>query len=365
MCGGSSETMRLGNVRWQIPIWGLLALLLTVDGFAKSADEWYREGVELSFDGAPDRAVHAFLQALGIKPEWAEAHHALGVQYFNIDSGLQGITHLRKAARYYRKRLDFQARKNLAIVENNLDKAYVRLNVAPKDFDAIELDPGFTADTQWQAVGIGFLIGNQGFLLTPNHNLADAKNIRVRFNDGKQSPAKLVKSFVVYDVAILQLEDAAAVPQTQLSFGNAFHLRNGDPVYLIDLETEGARMVQGPILEVNALENNTNLFHVGLPLKTGHSGGPLLNPLGKVVGMAFSQQDIETNFARAKDVPKDTSFALKSSYLQTIASHIIKLEKVNPGPGPHLSGGTPSLATKFNLRAVADNVVSIETSRTP
>ena len=64
-------------------------------------------------------------------------------------------------------------------------------------------------------------------------------------------------------------------------------------------------MVQGPILEVNALENNTNLFHVGLPLKTGHSGGPLLNPLGKVVGMAFSQHDIETNFARAKDVPKD------------------------------------------------------------
>jgi len=355
-----------GNIRWRIPILGLLAILLTVDGFAKSAEDWYLEGVELSLDGAQDRAVNAFLQAINIKPEWAEAHHALGVQYFKIDSGLQGITHLRKAVRFYRKRSDSQARKNLAIVENNLEKAYARLNVDPDDFDTIELDPGFTTETLWQTAGIGFLIGGQGFLLTPYHNLEDAQNIRVRFADGKQSPATLVKSFVVFDVAILRLEDATAVPQTQLSLGNAHHLREGDSVYLIDLEPEGARMVQGPILAVNALGGNTKVFHVGLPLQPGHSGGPLLNPLGEVVGMAFSQQDIETNFALALDVPEDTSFALKSSYMQTIASHLIKSKQANPGPGPrNPAGETQSQNPKFHLNAVAGNVVSIETSRTP
>ena len=358
--------MNKKNIQWRIPVLGLLAIFLTVDSFANSAEDWYREGVELSLDGAQDPAVHAFLKAINIKPEWAEAHHALGVQYFKIDAGLQGITHLRKAARFYRKRSDSQARKNLVIVENNLEKAYARLNVDPDDFDTIELDPGFTTETLWQTAGIGFLIGGQGFLLTPYHNLEDAQKIRVRFLDGKQSPAKLIKSFLVYDVAILRLEDPSAVPQTHLSFGNALHLREGDSVYLIDLEPEGARMVQGTILAVNALGGNTKVFHVGLPLQHGHSGGPLLNPLGEVVGMAFSQQDIETNFAQALDVAEDTSFALKSSYIQIITSHLIKSKKANPGPEPrNPAGETQSQGPKFQLNAVVENVVSIEISQMP
>jgi len=355
-----------GNIRWRIHIFGLLTLFLTVDGFSKTAEDWYQEGVELSLKGAPDRAVQAFLEAISTRPEWAEAHHAVGVQYFKIDSGLQGITHLRKAARFYRKRSDSQARKNLAIVENNLEKAYERLDVDPDDFDTIELAPGFTTKTIWQTAGTGFLVGGQGFLLTPYHPLENAQNIRVRFTDGKQIPATLVKSFVIFDVAILKLEDTQAVPQTQLSFGNAHHLREGDPVYLIDLKPGGTRMVQGPILATNALGGNTKVFHVGLQLESGNSGGPLLNFLGEVVGMAFSKKDIEANFALALDVPKDTSFALKSSYMQTIASQIIKSKQANSVSEPRNPlGKTQSLAPKFNFNLVARNVVSIETSRTP
>ncbi len=357
--------MGLQNIRWLIPVLGLCALLLTVDGFAKNAEEWYREGVELSLDGSQGRAARAFRQAISIKPKWAEAHHALGVQYIKMSSGPQGITHLRKAARYYRKRSDLQARKNLAIVEKNLEKAYRRLNVDPADFDAIELDLGYAAETRWQSAGIGFLIGGKGFLLTPNRNLADAQNIKVRFANGGQSFAKLVKSFVVYNIAILRLENAVAVPKRQLSFGDDLQLREGNPVYLIDLEPDGARIVQGPILSVNALEWTAKLFHVGIPLKPSQSGGPLLNRMGEVVGMAFSQQDIENNFARVLDVPKDTSFALKSSYMQTIASHIIKSKQADGSGQRSHPETTQSLPPKFLLNAVADNVVSIETSRTP
>ena len=351
------------NIRWRIPILVFFAFLLTVDGFAKTAEQWYREGVELSLDGSQDRAVKAFQQALKIKPDWAEAHHALGVQYFTIRSGLKGISHLRKAARYYRERSDPQARKNLSIVENNLDKAYARLNVDPDDFDTIELDPGYTTETQWQTVGAGFLIGGKGFLLAPNNNIKDAQKIRVRFANGNQSAAKLVKSFVVYNIAVLKLEDAKAVPKSPLSFGNDRELREGNLVYLIDLQPGGARIIQGPILAINALEGNKNLFHLGLPLKPSHRGGPILNGMGKVVGMAFSQKDIESNFARMKDVAKDTSFALKSSYMQTITANLFKSE-MDKGAHNH-SEATQSLAPKFQLNAVANNVAAIEISLTP
>ncbi len=125
-------------------------------------------------------------------------------------------------------------------------------------------------------------------------------------------------------------------------------------------------MVQGPILAVNALGGNTRVFHVGLPLQPGHSGGPLLNSFGEVVGMAFSQQDIETNFALALDVPEGTSFALKSSYMQSITSDLIKSKQATSGPGPrNPAGEIQSQVPNFHLNAVAGNVVSIETSRTP
>ena len=358
--------MNKGNIRWRILVIVLLALFLGVDGFAKSAEDWYREGVELSLDDAQERAVQAFHQALSIKPEQAEFHHALGVQYFKINSGLQGITHLRKAARLYQKRSDPLARKNLVIVKNNLEKAYARLNVDPDDFDTIELDPGFTSETQWQSAGTGFLIGGQGFLLTPHHILEGASNIRVRFSDGKHSPATIVKSFVIFDLAILRLEDATVVPQTQLSFGNAHHLKEGDSVFWIDQKPEGTRMVQGPVLTVNALGGNTKVFYVGLPLQPGQSGGPLLNALGEVVGMVFSQQDIKINFALALDVPQDTSFALKSSYIQSIASDLIKSKQAKPGPEPRIPFEESKVQDpKFHLNTVAVNVVLIETSQTP
>ena len=40
--------MNKGNIQLRILVLGLFALFLTVDGFAKSAEDWYREGVELS-----------------------------------------------------------------------------------------------------------------------------------------------------------------------------------------------------------------------------------------------------------------------------------------------------------------------------
>ena len=352
------------NLRWQISVLGLLAFFLAVDGSAKTAEDWYREGVELSLDGSRNKALHAFLEAIAIKPQWAEAHHALGVQYFKMDSGLQGITHLRKAARYYRNRPNSQAKKNLAIVEKNLQLAYTRLKVDPGDFDTIEFDPGFTTETLWQTSGIGFFIGDQGHLLTTYSNLEDAQKIRVRFTDGKHHSAKLIKSFVVYDVAILQLENSSAVPQNGLTFGNSLPLRKRDSVYWVDLKTDEARMIRGPVLEVNALEDNTKMFHLGISLGPGRSGGPVLNEMGEVIGMAFSRSDIETNFVQALDVPKETSFALKSSYLQTIASPIIKLDPSGPGSQNQNEGNRTS-TPKFHLQAVAKNVVSIETSQTP
>ena len=79
------------NRRHGTAVWGalLLGLLVAANSSAKTAEDWYREGFELSLEGRQERAAQSYLQALTLKPDWAEAHHALAVLYFRSGQGPQ------------------------------------------------------------------------------------------------------------------------------------------------------------------------------------------------------------------------------------------------------------------------------------
>lgn len=117
----------------------LCAVCLTVTqdmAHAQSAEEWYRQAFD-KVDNEPQEAIRAYIRALELKPQWAEAHHALAVLYFQTDDGVRAIDQLRKAELYYRQRTDVQAARNLVIVRNNLKRAYQKLQLDPQDFDPL------------------------------------------------------------------------------------------------------------------------------------------------------------------------------------------------------------------------------------
>ena len=138
---------------------------------------------------------------------------------------------------------------------------------------------------------------------------------------------------------------------------NSSQMKQGDPVYaLSDSGGDSPSNIfkDGKLLAVNALESNRIIFHVGLSSAPKESGGPVFNNQGRVIGMLFARKDIQNIFRRMKPVPENTSFAIKSSYLQQTLDKVSKTGEKKIGlPNDSLSALTG---------AVRNGTVTIEVS---
>jgi S1-C subfamily serine protease len=308
---------------------------------AQSAEDWYRDGFEHSLKERTQPAIQAYRNALDLRPDWAEAHHALGRLLFRSGQGPQAIAQFRMAERDYARRKDAQAKTNLGIIRRNLQQAYRELGLNPKDFEQIESIASLPVTPQWRIVGTGFFAGSPGTALTSYHAVKNAKKIRVRLADQSLVPARLIRSFIVYDVAVLELQISGPFTFEPLFLGNSSRMKQGDPVFALNNpggNSKPADPKEGSLLALNALENNQVIFHVGLSTSPTESGGPLFNNEGEVVGMQFTRKDIQRIFRRMKPVPANTSFAIKSSYLKQT------LEKVSRAGGKTTPPSSDSLS---------------------
>jgi S1-C subfamily serine protease len=152
--------------------------------------------------------------------------------------------------------------------------------------------PGFRSEPQPAGSGSGFMIDDQGHILTNNHVVADADKLEVTLSDGTTFPARLVGRDSRFDVAVLQ----AQIPSDQLravTLGDSDRLQVGEQVVAIGNPygldgtvttgiVSGRRQVvsepEGDGVLVNAIQTDTSI-------NPGNSGGPLLNARGEVVGI--------------------------------------------------------------------------------
>ncbi|MCZ6541055.1 MAG: trypsin-like peptidase domain-containing protein [Nitrospinae bacterium] len=336
-------------------LWGVGLLLVPALAGAQSAEDWYRQGFELSLQENSQAAIQAYRNALDLRPDWAEAHHALGTLLFHSGQGPQAIAQFRMAEREYTRRKDAQAVTNLGIIRRNLKQAYRELGFDPKDFEQIESIPGLPVAPQWRIAGTGFFAGAQGTVLTSNHAVKDAHKIRIRLPDGSTHPARLNRSFIVYDVAVLELQPSGPLSLKRLSLGDSSLVKEGEPVYVLkDLQSADSR--KGNLLAVNALESNKVIFHVGIPAGPRDSGGPVFNQKGEVVGLLLTRKDIQNLFRRMKPVPENTSFAIKSDYLRQTLKRVSRSGETTPSGHP-LTDSLPAL-----IQVIASGTVTIEVS---
>ena len=152
--------------------------------------------------------------------------------------------------------------------------------------------PGFRSEPQPRGSGTGFIIDNQGHILTNNHVVADADRLEVTLADGTTIPAQLVGRDSRFDLAVLR----AAVPAEQLRptvLGDSDQVQVGEQVVAIGnpygLEgtvTTGIVSSRRPLVSepegdgvlVNAIQTDASI-------NPGNSGGPLLNSRGEVIGV--------------------------------------------------------------------------------
>jgi serine protease Do len=142
-----------------------------------------------------------------------------------------------------------------------------------------------------QGAGSGWILDEDGIIVTNNHVVEGAKTITVTLDDGRAFTANTDAVFVdtLNDLAIIKI-DASGLPA--LEVGNASEMRIGDWVIAIgNALGQGIRATEGIIsrsdvsIPVDQEETLYDLIETSAAINPGNSGGPLVNLAGEVIGI--------------------------------------------------------------------------------
>lgn len=216
--------------------------------------------------------------------------------------------------------------------ETLLINIYERTNPAVVNIDvSAELD-GQLAEL---GSGSGFVIDKRGHIVTNNHVVADAQEMRVVFADGRVAKATLVGGDPYSDLAVIRVN----VPEerlTPLELGNSDELRVGqrviaigNPFGLHGSMTIGIVSALGRSLPANLDTEgrsfqNPDIIQTDAAINPGNSGGPLLNARGQVVGVNTA--------IRTESLSRSNSgvgFAVPSNAIQRVAPQLIERGEVS------------------------------------
>ncbi|WP_019957202.1 DegQ family serine endoprotease [Vitreoscilla stercoraria] len=146
--------------------------------------------------------------------------------------------------------------------------------------------PANPEDDDGASFGSGFIISNDGYILTNTHVVSGTDSIRVVLTDKREFEAKLVGSDTQSDVAVLKIE-AKDLPVVKL--GKPDELRVGEWVAAIGAPFGFDNTVTAGIVSAKGRslpnESYTPFIQTDVAINPGNSGGPLFNLKGEVIGI--------------------------------------------------------------------------------
>ena len=175
--------------------------------------------------------------------------------------------------------------------------------------------------------GSGIVISSDGYILTNNHVIEEAKKIKVRLHDGTEYEAKVVGSDSKTDVGVLKIDAKNLKPVT---IGDSSKLSVGDTAVVIGnpLGQLGGTVTDGIISalerEMNIEGKKMNLIQTNAAINPGNSGGGLFNSNGELVGIVVAKSsglDIE-----------GLGFAIPINDVTNIINDILQLGYVSGRP---------------------------------
>jgi serine protease Do len=138
-----------------------------------------------------------------------------------------------------------------------------------------------------QAAGTGFLIDSAGYVVTNEHVVREAREVRVRLMDEREFVAEVVGRDPKLDLALLKLQGAKDLPAAAL--GNSEQLRVGESVLAVGNPFGLGHTVTLGIVSAKARTIDAgpydDFIQTDASINPGNSGGPLFNWRGEVVGI--------------------------------------------------------------------------------
>ncbi|OWY71567.1 hypothetical protein B7486_07720 [cyanobacterium TDX16] len=135
--------------------------------------------------------------------------------------------------------------------------------------------------------GSGFIISTDGYLLTNQHVVGDARNVTAETLTGRKIHGEVIRVDRARDVALVKLEKDQYQP---LSLGNSNSVRPGQDAYAIGSPRGhefGQSITRGVVSGFRSIDD-LRLIQSDVAINPGNSGGPLLSANGVVIGIAVS-----------------------------------------------------------------------------
>lgn len=195
-----------------------------------------------------------------------------------------------------------------------------------------------------QSLGSGVIISPDGYILTNNHVVENATNIKVFLADGREFKAQVVGADPKTDIAVLKVEaeelpaitlgdsSAAQVGDIVLAIGNPFGIGQTVTMGIISAIGQGAK------------EGFEDFIQTDAAINAGNSGGALINARGELIGINTAI------FSNAAQGSRSMGFAVPINLARRVMEQILKHGKVVRGfVGISLQPVTQTVAKAFGL----------------
>ncbi len=198
------------------------------------------------------------------------------------------------------------------------------------------------------ALGSGFVVSEDGYIVTNNHVVSNADEIFVKFSDGREYKTKLIGTSPEVDIAVLKIEsnekfkplefsdsDKVEIGQWSIAFGN--------PMGLNDSMTVGVVSASGR--SSLGIEEIENFIQTDAAITQGNSGGPLIDINGKVIG-------VNTAILSTSGGSVGLGFAIPSNLVSVVKDSIISTGKFEkPYIGVYLNNLDSEKIKALNIKS--------------
>jgi serine protease Do len=214
-------------------------------------------------------------------------------------------------------------------------------------------------------IGSGVIVSPDGYIVTNNHVVDGATEIRVTLNDRRVFPAKLVGVDKLNDLAVIKID---AKNLTSVAWGDSSKLKPGETVLAFGspfgyFQFSVTRGIVSAVDRPNPYSDDPrkpgDFIQTDAAINPGNSGGPLVNAYGELIGIDTFIISNSGSFAGA-------GFAIPSQIVKTSAEAIIKDGTVHHGYlGISMNDVTPENSNFFDLPDASGAIVSQVTPDSP
>ncbi|MEZ5778370.1 MAG: DegQ family serine endoprotease [Paracoccaceae bacterium] len=203
------------------------------------------------------------------------------------------------------------------------------------------------------ALGSGFVVSEDGYIVTNNHVIEGADEISIEFFSGRKLDAKLIGTDPKTDIALLKVESDTPLPF--VSFGDSDVMRVGDWVMAMGNPLgQGFSVSAGIVSARNRALSGTydDFIQTDAAINRGNSGGPLFNMDGEVVG-------VNTAILSPNGGSIGIGFSMASNVVSKVVDQLQQFGETRRGwLGVRIQDVTPDVAEAMGLEKAAGALVT-------